>query len=490
MLLNTNFTLVSITLITLLGASLAALILFENVFLVIIVACLISFYIYFHMLRKFDVWQRNVILLLGGYLILTRGFSYTGLRIGDFYIFIGEIIIILTLLIKNFKRDIKKFISDMSVKCLLIWAFLGLVLASVSIYDYKLISVARDFAMVYYAIFALFGYAFYKSRENLIKFFDILGWIFAINIIVCFLFQWTHVLEAFSPKMMELVPLFYMRNDAYSVTLMGGVLYFGVIAPRYKWPRAVSLVLILVQICLILILKARAAYVGASVTFLLHMLITRKRLFLNAVTILLMIVAMITIINPQSLDVNRADEASIASINKEIASIFDPDKSGTASFRLLWWKILLDESFSNTKLLLFGRGFGPSLTIYGDLDRKNFSRRNEEIAGLAKSPHNIIMTIFARMGLAGLLLWLVFNFLFFLKAIKGINLFRLKGDRENFAFVSWITCFFCMILVTSMFGVLLESPFIAIPYFFFMGLGLAILDKNIGLNGQGHYFLR
>jgi len=81
------------------------------------------------------------------------------------------------------------------------------------------------------------------------------------------------------------------------------------------------------------------------------------------------------------------------------------------------------------------------------------------------------------MGIVGLFLWLAINCAFFLHMLKGIRLSRILGEHKIHNILIWIGCFILAIIAASFFAVLLESPFMAIPYFFFMGLGLAIVDR-------------
>ena len=165
---------------------------------------------------------------------------------------------------------------------------------------------------------------------------------------------------------------------------------------------------------------------------------------------------------------------------QEFASIFKPHESGTATFRIVWWRLLIKEVSRNPKLLFFGKGFGPSLAVGRDAKMAgDKTRKHKEVGGMAKSPHNILITIFGRMGIMGLFLWLSINYTFFLHMLKGIKISRVLCEYKIHNILIWITCFILAIIGASLFAVLLESPFMAIPYFFFMGLGISIVDRLV-----------
>lgn len=444
-----------------------------------IVIFLLGFLIfYFYILRSFDFWQRNIVILLAGYIILTRGFSYIGFRVGFFYVFIGEIIIFLSLTSCNFKTAVINLFKKTITKWLILWAFLGFVLSAISIAKYPTISILRDYAMVYYSIFVLFGYAFYKSYENLEIFYKILGGVFMLHAIWGLFYPFRSTIELFSPTLMGIVPLLSFRQDADSVVFMAGILYFLFLAGHYKWPKPLAFLLIAIQIALLLIFQVRAAFVGCLLVFLFLFIINRQKIMFKILIILLTIFT-IGFVSNFSMPGRRGenDVVSATNILEDFGSIFNYNKAGTASFRMLWWKAIINDSLQSPKLLFFGRGFGPSLAFASYLEVGNVTRKDEEIGGLAKSPHSILITIFGRMGILGLFLWLGISYTFFSYMFKGIKVSKMLSNYKIHNILIWIAGFILMIIGTSIFGVLLESPFMAIPYFFFMGLGIAIVDK-------------
>jgi hypothetical protein len=439
--------------------------------------------IYVYLLKNFEFWQANLIVLIGGYFILTRGFAYLGLRLGSLYVFIGEIAILTVMMAHNFGAAIRSFLKTPISRWLAGWVILGTALFITNILTYDPLGVVRDFAIVYYSIFILFGYAFYKNDRNLDTLFRILGWIFLAHTLWGMSYPWRDVAERYSPKLFGITALFSFRNDADTVSFTAGILYFVVMARRYGWPWAVNIALIITQLILIFVFQVRAAYVGFALTVLFLSMIHRKRDILKIAAFLMAIFAVAFALN-LSLQGRRGDYDIVSAENtlKEVVSIFQYEKSGTATLRVLWWKAIVGETLRNARYFLFGKGFGPSLAVASYLEVGDYARRDEEIGGLAKSPHSAIITIFGRMGIAGLILWVGFNAVFFLRALKGLRIAKAVGDESAYNILSWIMAYALMCITTATFGVLIEGPFAAIPYQFFMGLGTAISERLI----RGH----
>lgn len=172
---------------------------------------------------------------------------------------------------------------------MLLWILLGLVLSAISVGKCPLISILRDYAMVYYSIFILFGYAFYKSYENLKIFYRILGWVFILHAIWGLFYPFRSTIESLSPTLMGIMPLLSFRQDADSIVFMAGIIYFLFLARQYKWPKLLAFLLIAVQMVLLLIFQVRAAFVGCLLVFLFLVILNRQKIISKILIILLTI---------------------------------------------------------------------------------------------------------------------------------------------------------------------------------------------------------
>lgn len=487
---NTN-TLGTILIVAIIAILTGGLIIFSKGLLIAVIVFLACVAIWRYLRKHFDLWQCNLIILLSGYFLLTRGFSYIGIHVKDFYIFIGEIVMGISLISYNFRPTIAKLFSNSISKWMIAWILLGFILVIVNLTQsqYRLISIVRDFAMIYYSIFLLFGYAFYKNYKNLEIFYKIIGWVFILHAIWGLFYMAEETIVRNSPLLMGFMPLFSFRGDADSLIFLGGALYFLLMARQYKWPKSLAFLTVIVQLFLILVFQGRAIYVSCFFVFLFLFIAGVKKIFFKIIILFILIFSAWIVSNFEMKAKSIGDhDVSVEGTLQEFASIFKPDESGTARFRLVWWRFVIEQALKDPNLLLFGKGFGPSLAIDSSyMIVGNTVRKNEEIGGIAKSPHNFLITLFGRMGITGVFLWLVFNCLFFLHMLKGIRISRLLYEHKIHNILVWIACFILAIIGTSLFAVLLEAPFMAIPYFFFMGLGIAIVDKlkeRVSLNAH------
>ena len=453
-------------------------VLFSEVFLIAAIALLGCLVLYHFLLKNFQFWQCNIIILIAGYFMLSRGFSYVGIRLGSIYLFIGEIVIFLSLI--SFRRGsaIAKLASNAVSKWIFAWILLGCILAMTNLSQHRPVSIARDFAMVYYSIFLLFGYAFYKDYKNIEIFYKIIGWIFVFHAIWGLFYIARETVAANSPLLMGFMPLFSFREDADSLIFLGGALYFLLMVKHHNWNKLLVVLSVIIQFFLILLFQSRAVYVSCFLVFMFLSMTSTKKVLFKIMIVLMLIFAAGVVSNFTIKGEEDHYDMSAEGTVQEFLSIFTPDESQTASYRLVWWRFVIEDALENPRSLLLGKGFGPSLAINRySLMVGEWTREYEEVGGIAKSPHNFFITVFGRMGIVGLFLWLAINCAFFLHMLKGIRLSRILGEHKIHNILIWIGCFILAIIAASFFAVLLESPFMAIPYFFFMGLGLAIVDR-------------
>jgi O-antigen ligase len=144
------------------------------------------------------------------------------------------------------------------------------------------------------------------------------------------------------------------------------------------------------------------------------------------------------------------------------------DPQGTAYWRAVWWQNLSSAVAEHNPA--FGLGFGLNLSVYNPLISA------EELRFWpVRSPHNFNMTVFARMGFVGAMLWAAILLL-------GIGALLLKvcrrpvrgepiaGRSEEIAF--WLLALVCTWLNAS-FGVLMEGPVLAVVFWLFLGFAAA-----------------
>ena len=139
--------------------------------------------------------------------------------------------------------------------------------------------------------------------------------------------------------------------------------------------------------------------------------------------------------------------------------------AGTQHARFAAWGKIVSYGIANQSRLWLGVGFGPQFMNDSGASYALLGRAD---AGDVRSPHNYVLGTFARLGLIG-----VFLFLSAVSATAmGVVRSRRRLFHDDLAFLAAVA--FAAIMVTSMLGVILESPFGAVPFFWFVGVLTAV----------------
>ena len=119
---------------------------------------------------------------------------------------------------------------------------------------------------------------------------------------------------------------------------------------------------------------------------------------------------------------------------------------GTMQWRLNWWKKIVNYTFKGPYFWT-GKGYGINLA-----DDDGFQVTLDHSL---RSPHNVFMTILARSGVPGLVLWLAFLAALAVQAVRMIYTRPLRLERFLMA---WVTIYSLILLFNACFDVFLEGP--------------------------------
>jgi O-antigen ligase len=135
-------------------------------------------------------------------------------------------------------------------------------------------------------------------------------------------------------------------------------------------------------------------------------------------------------------------------------------------FRLIWWKTVVQQTLEANPVL--GQGFGADLSndfvrSYYGLDYMDFNTR---------SPHNFLVTLFGRTGAAGTLAFGAVLLVLLRELGRSIRRVRMAAGRardDAIALLGGQTAVWIM-LIAAFFGVVLEGPMGAVPFWILLGL--------------------
>jgi O-antigen ligase len=421
-------------------------------------------------------YSLTTLLLAGafiGYIVGNRGFAQISAA-GGFPILPGEFVLLVggAILVVQcaWRRELPVSRDAVNIT-LLIWMAVGTSRLFFCVREHGFTAL-RDYAVVYYGLF--FFLAQYVARDpaaaRLLQRSVLLAC--AALLVVHPLFS--QFQEFFvSTLAIRGFPLIYFKDDlAGNFMAMGSLLFF----VRFEEKRRlVWLVLSLALAGLMLLTNSRSSMVGLAVGALWLGLSGRWR-FAATLAAAAVVTAVILVFLAE-IQGESWRQTPLHRVYERVMSIADPlgqrvyqtedaFKGDNNVFRMVWWRAAIEETIDTNPW--FGLGFGHDLA--GRFVRQYLPEATEDFT--ARSPHNVLVTIFARMGIVG--------FASFLALISAIALRTWRALRDpDIAFTSgawWAATW--VILVCACFGVVLEGPMGAVVFWTLLGLASARLNQT------------
>jgi hypothetical protein len=238
---------------------------------------------------------------------------------------------------------------------------------------------------------------------------------------------------------------------------LNGWLWFGL------WMTAAGLVAIV----------GRASFVTLALPFLALMLLRPTSGWHRTMVVVFAGIAALAVFDIE-FDIGRSGRPiSVDTLLLGVASIFGGTDietfSGTKLWRLLWWETIVDYTVFGEHFWT-GKGFGINLA---DADGfQVFWDRS------LRSPHNGHLTLLARAGVPGLVLWILLQGSFAWSLFRAHWRDRLAGRREWADLSLWVLLYWLAFMVNATFDVFLEGPHGGIWFWSVFGIGLAHLIRR------------
>ncbi|MDO8543008.1 MAG: O-antigen ligase family protein [Opitutaceae bacterium] len=345
----------------------------------------------------------------------------------------------------------------------LLWLVLGSARLIFDVRPYGLVAV-RDFATVYYALYFFIAQRIARtdsSRRFVINTALVASVLVLPGIILTDAFP-----EFFFGQLtVRGLPLIYYKGDLGHIFVgVGSLLLFFWAKGKHRvwaWPLSAAMFLFVVSG------NSRATAVGLLAAIGL-LLITRHWRFpaLQAATVgmaLVVMVVMATFFN------NGWADKKLSGISERLYSMIDLRGTGTYQsedsfnkgdnnlFRLVWWENVVRDTWEGNAV--FGLGFGYDLAQR--FVREYFPEATDEFS--ARSPHNIFLTVFGRLGIAGVIVW------------GGLCLVMLRETwrslRDSTDTMQWaLWCSLWLVMIGASLGVVLEGPMGAVPFWTLLGV--------------------
>lgn len=423
------------------------------------------------------IWlERALVALLIGYVMLDRPFAWihipgTPLFIGEMVLGLGVAVMLAT------PTGINSLIrSSGSLKTLRNYMMWGLILLALAILPYGL-DAARDAALWYYGLVALFVVILFASRPSRVPR-AIRGFVRFIPIYLIW-FPFAVVLPRIIPESIVVpdsnIPIFFHRTGNMAVLAVLAIAFMWLADgdSRFFTPRKRGWLTGLATLVIVFTgLQNRGGMVSSAVVIaaLLFLLSKRRTEMMMLMVGALVLVASIGIVFDVKIALFDNRDVSIEQFANNITSIFDQEAGGerqtkTTAWRLEIWTQVLDDVTNDSPIMGFGPG--PDLGKRYDI--------STDPANPLRNPHNSHVGVLARMGWVGIILWAMLWITWGAEMQTLRRRLRYRGRTRESAFVGWLMLTPIPFLVNAIFDPTLEGAQVAMLLWTAVGAGSALV---------------
>jgi hypothetical protein len=431
-------------------------------------------------LSEGDRYLALLAIVLLGYALMGKGFAYLGLP----PLYVGEIALLTGMVV--FLRTGALVASPTTLPSLVLVALMVWVLARtipfISVYGFDSL---RDSTIVMYGGFAfiVIGLLLEDARriDTVLRYYNVLLVSFPAIFVGFFL---TRFGAGYVPVIFGPVPIVDITASAVG-THLAGTMVFVLIGYRKVSP---AWILVWFATLAMVATTNRGATLAALVPVMYAMLVLGRlrqllTTMLTAVSIFGVILALETSFT-QSNENERLTERQVSAHQivenaKSIVGQSGQQNEGTKEWRLNWWKIIINDTVYGP-LFWTGKGFGINLA---DDDGFDGPRSPSPL----RSPHNAHMTVLARAGVPGIVLWSILLISWIGMQLNAMLCARARGHERWVELFLFIFCYAMSILINATFDVTLEGPMQGIWFWclFGFGIGSVMIYRAQHSNGIG-----
>lgn len=428
------------------------------------------------LLNRFGIFLGYV---LAGYIVFDRGIAYV--HIPGTPVYLAEVLLLLGIVgVLAAPRMATSVVVRESVLTILFGVmFWGLLRTVPFLGEYGIDSL-RDAALWYYASIAVLVVAVCEIQPELP---DRLARNFAR--LVPWLLVWTPCALILSGVGGLVVPgtqvSFFSHKEANLAVVLGVALAYLWLVPdkSISARRRNALSLLTLADLALLTTQTRSGFLAALASIIVGLLLIphSSPLVARLLGAVAVIVAVFAVLNP-TIPLSKRD-VSVTQLLRNVVSIANssssPDDrlSGTVQHRMELWKRVLKVQIEGGQLAS-GMGFGPNLAI-GEL----VSRRPVELGvPTFRNPHNSHLDVLARMGMLGLLLWVLLWCCWFYRVVRASTRLQQRGFERSARMSKTCVAAVVGILVNSFFDPTLEGPQVALLLWTLFGLGLVLTSES------------
>ena len=278
-------------------------------------------------------------------------------------------------------------------------------------------------------------------------------------------------LAPFSPSISSMsgyqLPLFFHFGNPASI----GVTSICYLLLMKGWSTPIRLALAgAVVMCLLVFVQARITYLHLIFLVILFAIFERrqlKNLFLMG-SIALLLIALFVMSGIQ-LPGRLGHTFSFDLLISHFQAIWGGggqqtrDAAEGVDLRLSWWIEIHHNLLRNLQTWFFGLGYGMPLTSFRGISDD-----------IVREPHNSYISIYGRLGVLGITLFLLYLATILRETIRLIELSRRTGATDLYVIAMTLFCFFGVHIIYAVAEGGFEVSFIAVPFYTFSGIVVAM----------------
>jgi O-Antigen ligase len=411
-----------------------------------------------------------LMLVLAGYAMFGRGFAYVGYT----PIFIGEVTLALGLIALASSGALFAVLSNPLSLCLFL-LFAWVMARTIPFIGIYRIDALRDSVIVIYSLYALTVAALLLEKPDRIR--TLIKGYRLLAIVLPLITPPLYVIATFVVDVLPYWPgsqtrIISLRGGDVAVHLCGIMLF--ALLGFVRLPL-ISIVMLFAGM-MIVGSQNRGGIVAMLVPLAVAwVLVPRMRQLpriagIGGVTVLLASVFGVSLALPLLASERLiSTDQLFRNLTSIVFSTSDPALEGTKLWRLQWWDTIMSYTVHG-QYFWTGKGFGINLA-----DSDGFQVIEQGTAQLLRSPHNSHLTMLARAGVPGIILWAVVNLSWGAAMVWNALQSRWRGQSVWSRFLVFIFGYWLAIVIDSAFDVALEGPMLGIWYWTLFGTGMAAM---------------
>jgi O-Antigen ligase len=415
-----------------------------------------------------DRYLALLAIVLLGYALMGKGFAYLGfppLYVGEIAFLIGTVVFLRTgALVASLAT-----LPSLVLVALMVWV-LARTIPFVSLYGFDSL---RDSTIVMYGGFALIviGLLLGDARriDTVLRYYNTLLASFPAIFVGFYL---TRYWAEYIPRLYGPVPIVEITTSAVG-THLAGTMVFVLIGHR-----KVSFLWLFVWLVTLVIVAAtnRGATLAALGPIMFAMLMLgRLRLLVTTILAAVSIFAVLLVVEGSFTQHDETEQLTERPVSahqivenaKSIVGHSGRQTEGTKQWRLNWWNVIINETLYGPSFWT-GRGFGINLA---DADGFGGTNPHDPRPSL-RSPHNAHMTLLARAGVPGVVLWSIVLISWVGMQLNAMLSARARGHERWVELFLFVVCYAMSIIINATFDVTLEGPMQGVWFWCLFGFGI------------------